>query len=258
MADNKKWFKVWTSILADPDLWTLSLEDIGRWAMLGALTALHGDNGILTTSKKALGTFIRSNGTELENSLIALQNVSIEYVKNSNGTFTVTFLNWQKYQEDSTVAERQKRFREKKRNGLRREEKRGEEKRNNPYSPQELFERFWKAYPKKKSKGDAEKAWLKILPSEQLLETMVSTIEIAKTSEDWTKEKGQYIPYPASWLNAKGWLDEYTPANETQSKKSSTRPCSKCGSTSYSAIFEGVCFKCTKEASESKTTTKQP
>jgi hypothetical protein len=34
---------------------------------------------------------------------------------------------------------------------------------------------------------------------------------MATRSEDWTKEGGQYIPYPATWLNAKGWEDEYSP-----------------------------------------------
>jgi hypothetical protein len=73
----------------------------------------------------------------------------------------------------------------------------------------DLFEIFWQAYPKKKSRGQAEKAWLKIKPDEQLLEKILSTIEWAKTSVEWTKDGGQFIPYPATWLNAKGWEDEY-------------------------------------------------
>ena len=75
----------------------------------------------------------------------------------------------------------------------------------------ERFEKFWSAYPKKKSKGTAENAWVKLRPSEQLLATMLATIERATTSVEWTRDNGQYIPHPASWLNAKGWEDEYTP-----------------------------------------------
>ena len=71
------------------------------------------------------------------------------------------------------------------------------------------FEKFWQAYPKKKSKGQAEKAWLKIKSNEQLLEKILSTIERATTSVEWTRDGGQFIPYPATWLNAKGWEDEY-------------------------------------------------
>jgi hypothetical protein len=74
----------------------------------------------------------------------------------------------------------------------------------------ELFARFWAAYPKKRSKGQAEKAWTKLQPDEQLVEVILTAIERAKKSEEWRKENGRYIPYPASWLNAKRWEDEYT------------------------------------------------
>jgi hypothetical protein len=37
---------------------------------------------------------------------------------------------------------------------------------------------------------------------------MIATIERAKKSEEWRREMGKYIPYPATWLNAKGWEDE--------------------------------------------------
>ncbi|GEM_PF-659724 len=70
------------------------------------------------------------------------------------------------------------------------------------------FARFWKAYPKKRSKGQAERVFFRIDPDEQLLATMIATIERATTSEDWLKEGGKYIPYPATWLGARGWEDE--------------------------------------------------
>jgi len=77
----------------------------------------------------------------------------------------------------------------------------------------ESFIKFWNAYPKKKAKGDAEKAWLKINPSEHLIEIILSAVQRAKTSRDWLKDSGQFIPHPATWLNRKGWEDEYEPTN---------------------------------------------
>jgi len=76
----------------------------------------------------------------------------------------------------------------------------------------ELFEKFYQEYPNKKSKGQALKAWWKIkpTPNEQLVATMIATIERAKTSREWLKNNGEFIPYPATWLNAQGWLDEIT------------------------------------------------
>ena len=73
---------------------------------------------------------------------------------------------------------------------------------------QERFDAFWAAYPKKKSKGQAEKAWIKINPDDELLGVMLSSLERLKRSKDWLKDGGQFIPYPATWLNAKGWEDE--------------------------------------------------
>jgi hypothetical protein len=70
------------------------------------------------------------------------------------------------------------------------------------------FSKFWKAYPKKRSKGDAEKAWKSIKPDSALLEKMLKTIGDAKKSTEWTKDGGKWIPYPGTWLRAKGWEDE--------------------------------------------------
>lgn len=68
------------------------------------------------------------------------------------------------------------------------------------------FKKFWDVYPRKKSKGQAEKAWLKIQPDEQLQDRILKAVESAKTSVEW--QDAAYIPYPATWLRAKGWEDE--------------------------------------------------
>jgi hypothetical protein len=69
------------------------------------------------------------------------------------------------------------------------------------------FESFWQAYPKKKAKGDAEKVWATIKPNEHLAEQILQAVQRATTSADWLKNAGQFIPYPATWLRDKGWLD---------------------------------------------------
>ena len=74
---------------------------------------------------------------------------------------------------------------------------------------EQLFDEFWAQYPKKRSKGQAERAWVKIKPDEQLFKAILNGLELAKTSVEWLKEGGQFIPYPGTWLRAKGWEDEY-------------------------------------------------
>jgi len=76
------------------------------------------------------------------------------------------------------------------------------------------FEIFWKAYPRKKNKGAALKAWRKLKKSLPPLEKLIAIIEEQKKSTDWTKDAGQFIPYPATWLNASGWEDEITEPDE--------------------------------------------
>ena len=70
-----------------------------------------------------------------------------------------------------------------------------------------LFDEFWAAYPKKKSKDDAVKAFAKRKPTRALLDSMLKAIREQRVSADWLREGGQFIPYPASWLNAGCWED---------------------------------------------------
>lgn len=70
------------------------------------------------------------------------------------------------------------------------------------------FESFWSAYPRRVGKGNAEKAWKKLNPNAELTGRILSAIEKCRKSEQWTKDSGQFIPYPATWLNRKGWEDD--------------------------------------------------
>ena len=72
----------------------------------------------------------------------------------------------------------------------------------------EAFISFWKIYPRKVSKADAFGAWAKIPDKENVLEKIKSALLWQVVSLDWTKEGGQYIPYPATYLNDQRWLDE--------------------------------------------------
>jgi len=72
------------------------------------------------------------------------------------------------------------------------------------------FSKFWNAYPKKKSKGDAEKAFKAINPDSETLEQILAAIEMQKKTDEWSKYNGKYIKYPATWLRDKAWLDEFS------------------------------------------------
>ncbi|WP_278504171.1 hypothetical protein [Mitsuokella multacida] len=71
----------------------------------------------------------------------------------------------------------------------------------------ELFSKFWKAYPKKRDKAKAQRAFLKIKDIEKVFPIMMQALEKQKASADWQKDSGQFIPYPTTWLNGERWED---------------------------------------------------
>ncbi|NIF78891.1 hypothetical protein F3J20_16105 [Paraburkholderia sp. Cy-641] len=75
-----------------------------------------------------------------------------------------------------------------------------------PHSLRERFDIFWAAYPRKVEKKDAQKAFDKLCPDDMLLEEILTAVEKAKRSSQWSRK--QFIPHAATWLNAARWQDE--------------------------------------------------
>lgn len=74
------------------------------------------------------------------------------------------------------------------------------------------FETFWQEYPKKIGKGAAKKAFEKARLGGVTLESLVTAVRRQKCGSQWSKDDGQYIPHPATWLNQERWEDEvYSP-----------------------------------------------
>jgi hypothetical protein len=76
---------------------------------------------------------------------------------------------------------------------------------------EDLFNRFWAAYPKKAGKDAARTAFAKRKPDEALLGQMLAAIDGQKATEQWQRDGGQYIPHPATWLNQGRFDDELQP-----------------------------------------------
>ena len=72
----------------------------------------------------------------------------------------------------------------------------------------DLFETFWRAYPKKINKQKAHEAFAKLHISPETLQAMLQAIEQQKKSRQWKESHGQYIPYASTWLNGHRWEDE--------------------------------------------------
>jgi hypothetical protein len=83
-------------------------------------------------------------------------------------------------------------------------EREGERETKKKVFDDDKFDAFWIAYPKKVAKEDAISAWKKIKIDDLILAKMLKAIKDQKLSE----RERQYIPNPATWLNAKRWEDE--------------------------------------------------
>lgn len=74
---------------------------------------------------------------------------------------------------------------------------------------QAAFDAFWQAYPSRKSKAGAVKAWAKLLPDAALTASIMAGLEASRQSEQWRKG---VVPHAATWLNAERWTDEIATA----------------------------------------------
>ncbi len=73
---------------------------------------------------------------------------------------------------------------------------------------EEKFEEFYNAYPKKMQKKQAKDAFIKLNPDIDLHKKMILAIEKLKVTENWKKENGRYIPFPAKWIDMRKWEED--------------------------------------------------
>ena len=69
------------------------------------------------------------------------------------------------------------------------------------------FDEFWKLYPRKVAKGDARKAWKQVSAIRPPLERLLKAVVVARATDEWRKDAGKFVPYPATWLRGERWDD---------------------------------------------------
>jgi hypothetical protein len=70
------------------------------------------------------------------------------------------------------------------------------------------FEVFWTAYPKKIGKDKCRRWFASHKITDTLLDNMLNALDTQKRSSQWSKDDGQFIPHPYTWLNQGRWQDE--------------------------------------------------
>jgi hypothetical protein len=96
------------------------------------------------------------------------------------------------------------------------------------------FDKFWALYPRKSAKGDARKAWTQTSSLRPSIETILNALHAARASKQWTKDEGEFIPYPATWLRQERWDDEYE-VDLSKLNSSIGKVCAYCGKPAVAA-----------------------
>ena len=72
----------------------------------------------------------------------------------------------------------------------------------------EDFLAFWGIYPRKVAKPRAWAAWKRQAPR---LDDVLAALAWQRESPQWTKDGGEFIPHPATYLNGRQWEDQRLP-----------------------------------------------
>ncbi len=91
-----------------------------------------------------------------------------------------------------------------------------------------FFDEFWKAFPRKQKKIEAQRIWRK-QRLDRIAETILADV-IKRHDVYWRHKQKDHIPMPSTYLNGQGWTDEliepaqkvnlnqYTPQNRPEQK----------------------------------------
>lgn len=239
-----KWFRLWTEIIDDPKLCQLTDAEHRRFIHCLALAAEQEKEGKINGTIEELAWRIRTKPQALKSTIEKL--VSLNILKsNGNG---LEFINWTKRQfRSDNSTERWRKFKSNVGANVGKPlaqtppetEQSTETEQSPPIAPPRGFDLFWKAYPKKVGKGAAEKAWKKISKPSEILGKIVLALQWQKKSEQWTRDNGQFIPHPATYLNEKRWDDEREKVNTINDPW----VCRNCGQKAND-ISDGLCLSC--------------
>ncbi|MCM1271400.1 MAG: hypothetical protein NC247_12400 [Ruminococcus flavefaciens] len=71
-----------------------------------------------------------------------------------------------------------------------------------------LFDRFWKAYPRKEGKPKALRTFEKLKLTDETLEQVLAELERQSKLKDWKNINVKYIPLAQTWLNRRDWEED--------------------------------------------------
>lgn len=230
------WIKLHRKILDNPIVMQ-DAEYFALWVYL-LLNATHTEYPVLFGGKKIMlqpgqlitGRIALSNELKISQSKVVriLNKLKIEQQieqQTSNKNSLITLKNWSEYQQIGQQSEQQadnNRTTSGQQSDTNKNVKNNKNIKNvknntNMAGEDTDFDQFWKAYPKKSGKEAARVSFAKKTKGVSL-DIILGAIEKQKRSVQWTKDNGQYIPNPATWLNQGRWEDELPMVDKAKSR----------------------------------------
>jgi hypothetical protein len=206
MPKGLPWFRLYSEFAFDPKIQTMDETFQRRFVILMCLKC-NGDIPGLTDETASCALRISPDDILKTKKLFIDMGLILE-------NYEIVKWSERQYRSDSST-ERVHKFRSKKSETLQKRKCNG-----NVTAPSvsvskyvSLFDSFWKEYPKKVNKGQAEKTWNKIKPDKGLVGKMIAALSWQKNRTSWVKDDGEFIPHASTWLNARGWEDERKESN---------------------------------------------
>ncbi len=78
----------------------------------------------------------------------------------------------------------------------------------------ELFDKFWKSYPRKEGKPQALRTFEKLGIDETIMPQLLLELERQSKMKDWKHINTKFIPLAQTWLNRRDWEEEQNEASK--------------------------------------------
>lgn len=185
------------------------------------LSVNHKDNkwrgqlvkkGSFITSYEKLAIATNLTIQQVRTALNKLKSTGEITYKSTSLNSIITINNWDEYQENNKQNNKQITNEQQTNNKRITTNKNDKNDKNNICA---FFSEFYMAYPLKKSKQAAERAFnaaIKKVSFEKIMQGLKAYKEDIKKKQT----QNQYIKYPATWLNQECWDDDYTTTNKEE------------------------------------------
>jgi hypothetical protein len=212
-----EWFRFYHDVLNNPKVQRLDPELFKAWINLLCLGSSQKVRWTLPAIQD-IAFALRISPADAE--VLVERFISLRLIDGANGQLVVhDWRQWQRVSDD--VTERVQKHRKTGNNVVTLHETPNRGSRTDTDTEQSRvtghdvhldvdFDAWWLTYPKKVGKGEALRIWKRLKPSDELVEKMISAVQVQSTSDQWRRNNGQFIPNPATWLNQGRWMDEGT------------------------------------------------